>query len=798
MTQISDPFEVIREAPTASAPAQAPHHDVSSHKKTATSTDPFGLSDVQPPPVTQDITQEEISQVPVDSLNDSDTMDDEEMEDISLCDSVKVSNDLSTITENVRSMDVPLHVPTPPTPSLPNQEPPTPPAQSSRNQEPQNPVQSLPMRERLALAKGKSKMASSKFGSALKAASESGRASMKQAPRKDEPKRSFAVGQKMSMLKRNANTKLTAARSSMQDQLHVRIEDSSERSAKTAPSISSRDQLSGNRKLDVGQKMSSLKKNASTKLTSLNTSVRSSVQDQSSKSVNTEDSSGPPNFSISSSQDELSVSRSGKPDIRKKIANLDQSMSNTMKRLKIDEKMTQLSAAVKSGVKNDPAMAPVMRKLASRNSEHPRRRLGIGEESKAMKPIKFNARETFFASSELPVKIKSISSGDALLVDDDISGKIESLKKIDGSWVVAVDVIKFVDAKLSNTEIANDNVLAFHPPIDSQNKPPSDDRVKTKWKYRITASDAFCGTDVESQSLVERSLSEVLSFHTKISEIITKNLPSMVEIVSQKEFRHADTGSSVFKKLSPIERLRVSGSILQRVTEIDPRSVNSCSLIKVFLSTLLECHMPEEAIMTTKIFLGMDKPQSEVPKDHGVNLTSGTQSVVEAFDLVSNITTLEKQPVSPQSTSRSVDPRCEQNYSSLLTVIMEGYAKAMKERDEALASLATTTIVNDNRIMQERFAKSNKNMNKGSPKKKSNDEEDMLTLCKQLGSEIELRTKAESEINRLNERLEFERKIAEAKENELRRSFAPPDTATDSDQHQCVTNQGLQQSNPAV
>jgi len=386
--------------------------------------------------------------------------------------------------------------------------------------------------------------------------------------------------------------------------------------------------------------------------------------------------------------------------------------------------------------------------------------------------------------------VKSISSGDTLLVDDNLSEKIESLKKIVGSWVVAVDAIKFVDAKLSNTEIANDNVLALQPPIDSQKKPPSDDRVQTKWKYRITASDAVCGMDVESQSLVERSLSEVLSFHTKISEIITKNLPSMVEVVSQKEFRHADTGSSVFKKLSPIERLRVSGSILQRVTEIDPRSVSSCSLIKVFLSTLLECHMPEEAIVTTNIFLGMDKPQSEVPKDHGANLTGGTQSVDEAFDLVSDVISLEKQPVSPQSTSRSVDPRCDQPYSSLLTVIMEGYARAMKERDEALASLATTTIVNDNRIMQERLSGS-KNMNKGSSHKKSSDEEDMLTLCKQLGSEIELRTKAESEINRLNERLEFERKIAEAKENELRRYFAPPDTATDSDQHECVTSQGL-------
>jgi len=777
VAQNVDPLEVFDGAPTTSAPPQAPNLDpFGATEETTTSANQFGVFDVPPPVPTA---QEEIS--PVD---DFEPMEDVEMEEISLGDSEKISNDLPDINETVSSTDIPLDRPTPSVPPSHNQE--------LQNSHPQ----SLPMRERLALAKGKSKMASSRFGSVLKtakggvlAASEVGRDGIKQmvkeTPRKEEPRRSLAVGQKMSMLKRNASTKLIAARSSMQDQIHVRTEDLPEPTFATAlPSSSSRDELSGNRKLVVGQKMSLLKKNASTKLTSLSTTVRLSVQDQPLKSVNTEDSHAPPDVPMSSSQDELSTNRSGKQELRKKLANLDQSMSNTMRRLKIDEKMTQFSAAVKKD--------PMMRQLSnvnlshSRNSEHSRQRLGIGEESKSIKPIKFDARETFGSSSELPLRVKSISSGDALLIDDNLSEKMESLRKIEGSWVVAVDTIKLVDSKLLNAEIANDNVSALSPSTDHQNKPYADNQVHNKWKYRITATDALCGTDVNTQGSVERSMSEVLLFHTRISEIIAKHLPSTVDVVSQEGFRHADTSNPVFEKLSPFERLRVSGIILQRVIDVNPPSISSSSLIKVFLSTLLECHMPEEAVTATEVFLNIDNSQSEVSNDYGTYLTNGTQSVDEAFGLVSNATTLEKQPGSSQSNSLDINPKCDQPYSSLLNVIMDGYTKAMKERDEALASLATTSIINDNRIVQEQLARSNsdsksQDMKKQGSKKNSSDEDDMLTLCKQLGAEIALRTAAESEVNRLNERLEFERKIAEVKENELKRSLAPANTATDLD-----------------
>jgi regulator of replication initiation timing len=57
-----------------------------------------------------------------------------------------------------------------------------------------------------------------------------------------------------------------------------------------------------------------------------------------------------------------------------------------------------------------------------------------------------------------------------------------------------------------------------------------------------------------------------------------------------------------------------------------------------------------------------------------------------------------------------------------------------------------------------------------------------MNLCKQLGNEIESRTAMEMEINRLHERLEFEQKIAQAKEAELRAKLASYEKATQSSQ----------------
>eukprot|EP00578_Thalassiosira_sp_NH16_P000136 CAMPEP_0181132364 /NCGR_PEP_ID=MMETSP1071-20121207/30955_1 /TAXON_ID=35127 /ORGANISM="Thalassiosira sp., Strain NH16" /LENGTH=91 /DNA_ID=CAMNT_0023218691 /DNA_START=164 /DNA_END=439 /DNA_ORIENTATION=+ len=80
------------------------------------------------------------------------------------------------------------------------------------------------------------------------------------------------------------------------------------------------------------------------------------------------------------------------------------------------------------------------------------------------------------------------------------------------------------------------------------------------------------------------------------------------------------------------------------------------------------------------------------------------------------------------------------------------------------------SIINDNRIMQEHLRRSDGVCK--SQAKVDNSDEDTVNLCKHLGSEIALRTTAEAEINRLGECLEFERKVAQAKEDELRAKIA--------------------------
>ena len=176
--------------------------------------------------------------------------------------------------------------------------------------------------------------------------------------------------------------------------------------------------------------------------------------------------------------------------------------------------------------------------------------------------------------------------------------------------------------------------------------------------------------------------------------------------------------------------------------------------------------MPEQAISATKTFLNIPDSSSQISTDCGTYLANGTgnETLDEAFDAVSLATTLDKQAVQGKSIG-SFDAEVAQN-SSLLNVIMDGYTKAIKERDEALASLATTSIINDNRIMQEQLRKSKTLKPQEMNKKAGQSDEDMLALCKQLGNEIELRTAAETEINRLNELLQFERKIAQAKADE--------------------------------
>lgn len=172
--------------------------------------------------------------------------------------------------------------------------------------------------------------------------------------------------------------------------------------------------------------------------------------------------------------------------------------------------------------------------------------------------------------------------------------------------------------------------------------------------------------------------------------------------------------------------------------------------------------MPEQGISATKAFLNMTDVASISSSNHEQQYDK--LHLAETFNtVVSNITSNDKQP--SNSNSRSLDNPDQQ--SSLLSVIMDGYTAAVKERDEALASLATTSLINDNSIMQEQLRRRSNEIPKLTQPLGGSNDEDMMNICTQLAKEIQAKETLKAEINRLNERLDFEQKIAQAKTDEL-------------------------------
>jgi hypothetical protein len=211
-------------------------------------------------------------------------------------------------------------------------------------------------------------------------------------------------------------------------------------------------------------------------------------------------------------------------------------------------------------------------------------------------------------------------------------------------------------------------------------------------------------------------------------------------------------------------------------------------LLELFFSVLFGCHLPEEVVLATKGFLGI----TDSRYDSYAAPTNRVQTVNESFDRASNALSHELQPMSRKhQVYFDFDTESDQAYSSLLHVIMEGYTTAVMERDKALASLAAKSLINENEVMSEYLKSSDaassqqaviKNDLRGTKKSSGSSDEEMMNLCKQLGNEIESRTAMEMEINRLHERLEFEQKIAQAKEAELRAKLASYEKATQSSQ----------------
>ena len=289
--------------------------------------------------------------------------------------------------------------------------------------------------------------------------------------------------------------------------------------------------------------------------------------------------------SLPSIDESSASSRLSSDVVRKKLSVIDQSMTSTMRRLKIDEKVNQLSAAVKNGVANDP----LVKHLSSRSvvglssqaqsNEISKRRLGIGEERITIKPIRFDARETFSASSDLPLKIKSsITYGEPLLVDDDLSERVESLQQIEGCWVVSVNPIQSYDDQslimdsTINVDCDNNKRDIILSSLDSH----------SRLKFRISATDISDGTSAKGQSSVEKTISEVLTFNTFISEMIANHLPTTAGLNFHQAQLPTHSDSSILQKLTPLDMLRTAGSLLQKFVDSPPSMMDKKCMFYIF------------------------------------------------------------------------------------------------------------------------------------------------------------------------------------------------------------------------
>lgn len=407
-----------------------------------------------------------------------------------------------------------------------------------------NNTQSLPLRDRMA--KGKSKFAASKLSSALKsakggvlAAGEIGRDGIRALaqegiqPREDRPRTQPSPT--------NNNNAMSSA-------------------------------FGKERSLVVGQRMSVLKQSASSKLTKLSTAVKSSLQEHqmperqtrtsylSDLSQHAEQSSIEVDpfglIEYTESHDERPANKGKQQEMRKRFSNLDQSM----RRLKIDEKLSHMSAAVKQAA-ND---SQVMRQLSSasishaRGSDHGRHRVGIGDDIKSQqKPVKFDARETFFSHNELPVKVKSIkASGTSLVMDrgEFLSEIGKSLRKIEGNWTIHVETMQSSDITEKNPSASFD--------YDEQQQATTH---TPDWKYKIICTEIGSGSEATAQSSVDRSLTEVLMLHALVSEIITSESYAAATEVSYQP--GSDLFNPVFAKMSTLERVRVCSTLLRGIID---------------------------------------------------------------------------------------------------------------------------------------------------------------------------------------------------------------------------------------
>ena len=107
------------------------------------------------------------------------------------------------------------------------------------------------------------------------------------------------------------------------------------------------------------------------------------------------------------------------------------------------------------------------------------------------------------------------------------------------------------------------------------------------------------------------------------------------------------------------------------------------------------------------------------------------------------------------------------DFSSVLETMMIAYSRATQERDEALATLAAASILQNNEIALKYIEKDVETGTKPTISMQQNIDDEMQMLCKNLGQEISLRTIAEAEVLSLKQQLELEQKLAKVKQDDL-------------------------------
>lgn len=196
-------------------------------------------------------------------------------------------------------------------------------------------------------------------------------------------------------------------------------------------------------------------------------------------------------------------------------------------------------------------------------------------------------------------------------------------------------------------------------------------------------------------------------------------------------------------------------------------------LVKLFLDTLVSSYLPQHAIDATKDFLCL----AQVPTTAATMATGTTHYTDERFLIVDSgkaaynkvIMPCPKDDMprerSPIQNSKVLDTNNTAT-SSLLDIMMASYSRAIQERDEAFAKLASSSMLQQHEVIQ-KYTRNGPSANPSSSTTRNSDDE-LQMLCKNLGQEIELRTSAEAEVQGLKQRLELEQKLANAKERELR------------------------------